>query len=170
MRQVIAMLISILGSLALLAATSHAQANPEACLDAASAYYEVNPLVLAAIVHVESRWHPWAVGYKEHGRWRSAYPERHDEAAVLVRRLWKQRIPFDLGLGQINHRHLRELGIEDPAILLDPCTNLYWAAYILRLKINRYGNTWTAIERYNGINPRYPEKVRRVLEAWEVYP
>ena len=48
--------------------------------------------------------------------------------------------------------------------LLEPCTNLRYAARILRESIDRHGYNWTAIERYNGINPKYPWKIHQALK------
>lgn len=138
------------------------------CLKEASEHYGIHPYLLVAIVEVESGWHPWAISYREGGVWKARYPHTYEDAVRNVEEFWERGLQFGTGLGQISAVHLRELDVEDPTILLDPCANLYWASYILKVKMQKYGNTWLAIERYNGINPAYPAKVQAVLRTYEV--
>jgi len=140
-----------------------------ACLRHASARYAVNPDVLTAIIEVESGWRPWAISYQDGARWHERYPATYDEAVVTVQDLWDRALRFGTGLGQISAVHLRELEVQDPTILLDPCMNVQWAGYVLGLKMRKFGNTWLAIERYNGINPAYPKKVQAILQKMGVW-
>ncbi|UUZ66613.1 lytic transglycosylase domain-containing protein (plasmid) [Polaromonas sp. P1-6] len=61
---------------------------------------------------------------------------------------------LDLGLMGINTIHLEPgeplyRGGFTAKMLLDPCTNVMTGAYLLRLKMNRFGNTWQAVGAYH---------------------
>lgn len=93
------------------------------CINQAAYYYKVNPYVLVAIAKVESNFNPYAVNTNKNGT-------------------------VDHGLFQINSRNLERLGIPVRAAY-HPCYAAYIGAYILRQCMNRYGNTWQAIDCYN---------------------
>ena len=110
----------------------------------AAAYYGVNPELLHAIARVESGMDPGCVNRNANGT-------------------------EDIGLMQINSVHLPELarygiGRED---LFDPEVNVYIGAWVLAGCMKRHGNTWRAVNCYNGRidgNP-YAAKVYRVLRG-----
>lgn len=87
----------------------------------------------------------------------------YDQAVQTVTALWKKNENFDVGLGQVNTINMERFKIH-PVYLLDPCTNLRYAARILRESIDRHGYNWKAIERYNGVNPQYPWKIHQALK------
>ena len=39
--------------------------------------------------------------------------------------------------------------MESAATLMEPCKNVYIAAWHLKQKMNRYGNTWQAVGAYH---------------------
>lgn len=135
------------------------------CLLKAAHSYQLHPRLLTAIVRVENGgWNPLAVSINQNGR---GYPQSvrsYQEAVNLVTRLWKQNVNFDVGLGQVNTINMERYRVH-PVALLEPCTNLRYAARILRESIDRHGYNWKAIERYNGINPNYPWKVMKELQG-----
>ena len=135
----------------------------QSCLHSAASRYQVHPQLLTAIVRVENAaWNPWSVSINHRGK---GYPQpvkSYKDAETLVTRLWKQNVNFDVGLGQVNTINMERYKIH-PVALLDPCTNLRYAAMILRESIDRHGYNWKAIERYNGVNPHYPWKVLKEL-------
>ncbi len=111
-------------------------APEERCILSSAQHHGVNPYVLRAILQVESGMNP-----------------------ASVRRNSNQSI--DVGIGQINSIHFEELasyGIQ-PWHLLDACIGTYAAAWHLKNKLFRYGNTWEAIARYHSstasLNRRY---------------
>jgi len=117
------------------------------CYDDAAAYQRVNPMMLRAIVWQESHGVKSAIHHNTNGS-------------------------VDVGLAQINSIHLPQLaayGIE-PNALYDGCTNVYIAAWILKQKINKYGNTWQAIGAYHSETPAkrdaYARNIRAILIAW----
>ena len=80
----------------------------------------------------------------------------------------------DYGLMQINSVHLGELqrwGI-DPSQLMQPCVGVYVAAWHLRQKMNKYGNSWQAIGAYHSETPalrdRYARQIADILTRWKL--
>jgi len=136
----------------------------EPCLNAAASHHTLPPVLLKAIVSVENgQWNPLAISINSQGKGVTQHVRSDQEARTLVTRLWLQNINFDVGLAQVNTKNMERYRIH-PVMLLDPCTNLSYSARILRESINRHGYNWLAIERYNGINPSYPWKVKEMLD------
>jgi soluble lytic murein transglycosylase-like protein len=74
---------------------------------------------------------------------------------------------YDIGLMQINSRHLPRLsriGITAEDLIASPCLNLHVGAMILADMIRRYGYTWVAIGAYNAGSIQ-----RRAAYAKKVY-
>jgi soluble lytic murein transglycosylase-like protein len=134
------------------------------CIQEAAHRYQVSPYLLEAIVHVESEGNPFAVGVNQPGESISPGRFSHTQAVELVSRLWQQGANFDVGLGQINSDNLEQYRVH-PIYLLDPCVNLQWAAFVLRQKLDLFGNNWVAIGRYNGSKrlSQYVWKIYRAL-------
>lgn len=135
---------------ALLLACSAAHAGGD-CYEQAGAYQGVNPLVLRAVAWHESKGNPQAVNRNADGS-------------------------IDVGEAQINSVHfgtLARAGIPSRA-LTDPCVNIYVAAWLLKQKMVKYGNTWRAIGAYHSESPRerdaYARNIRQVLLAWGELP
>jgi soluble lytic murein transglycosylase-like protein len=121
------------------------------CFDSAASYQGVSATILRAIAWVESRGNPAA----EH---------RNANGSV------------DIGELQINSVHLRELapfGIGALA-LHDECVNVYVAAWHLKKKMIKYGNTWDAIGAYHSETPRqrdaYVRSIKLTLVRWGEFP
>lgn len=121
------------------------------CFDAAAAYHHVNGNVLRAIAWLESHNQPTA----EH---------KNDNGSV------------DYGVMQINSIHLAQwaqYGV-DRAALMQPCKNVYVAAWHLRHMMDRYGNTWAAIGSYHSATPQYRDQyvaqIKRILRSWHRLP
>lgn len=131
------------------------------CIQEAAHRYQVSPLLLEAIVHVESEGNPLAVGVNRQGEGESHGRLSYTQAAELISRLWQQGADFDVGLGQINSRNLEQYRVH-PVHLLDPCVNLQWAAFVLRQKLDLFGNNWVAIGRNNGSK-------RLTQYVWKIY-
>jgi soluble lytic murein transglycosylase-like protein len=135
-----------------------------ACLEEAATAYQLPSTLLRAIVQVENgNWDPLAVSVNQHGKGIRQTVRSMNDAISLVTRLWKQNVNFDVGLGQVNTRNMERFRIH-PIALLDGCSNLEVSARILRESIERHGYNWRAIERYNGINPQYPWRVKKALD------
>ncbi|QCP51289.1 lytic transglycosylase domain-containing protein [Trinickia violacea] len=121
------------------------------CFARAGAYQGVNPVILRAIAWFESKGNPDAV-------------HRNSDGSI------------DVGQAQINSVHfgeLRRYGVP-PNALKDACVNVYVAAWILKQKMIRYGNTWKAIGAYHSESPQprdqYARGIYKVLVSWGAAP
>lgn len=117
------------------------------CYEEAGAYQGVNPLVLRAVAWYESKGDPMAVNRNANGS-------------------------IDVGRSQINSVHFNDLarqGVPHRA-LTDPCVNTYVAAWLLKQKMVKYGNTWRAIGAYHSETPKlrdaYARNIEQILVSW----
>lgn len=117
------------------------------CFEQAGVYQGVNPLVLRAIAWHESKGDPAVVHCNTNGS-------------------------VDVGQAQINSVHfgtLARYGVPRQA-LTDACVNIYVAAWLLKQKMVKYGNTWRAIGAYHSESPGqrddYARRIQRILVAW----
>jgi soluble lytic murein transglycosylase-like protein len=134
---------AVLGTL-LAAGPAHAD-----CFDEAARYQKVNPLILRAIAWQESHNRPEALHKNANGS-------------------------TDYGLMQINSIHLPTLaqyGISTNT-LMEPCKNVYIAAWHLRQQMNKYGNTWQAVGAYHSETPalrdKYAQQIVAILQKWNL--
>ena len=81
----------------------------------------VAPQTVAAIVQTESRGHPWAINVN--GARQPRTPNSAADAAAIAKRYVAAGYSVDLGLGQINSRNMRKLGLTWETVF-DPCTNI----------------------------------------------
>jgi len=128
----------------LAAAPAHAD-----CFDEAAKYQKVNPLILRAIAWQESHNQPDAMNKNANGS-------------------------TDYGLMQINSVHLGQLaqyGISTTT-LMQPCKSVYIAAWHLRQKMNKHGNTWQAVGAYHSETPslrdQYSRQIINILGKWKL--
>lgn len=119
------------------------------CFDDAAHYQHVNPIILRAIAWQESRNRPNAMRKNDNGS-------------------------TDYGLMQINSIHLSALsgyGISSNT-LMEPCASVYIAAWHLRQKMNKHGNTWQAIGAYHSETPvhrdKYSSQIIKILARWGI--
>jgi type IV secretion system protein VirB1 len=95
----------------------------------------VAPETLLAVARVESGFDPLVVAVNGKPR-RVHHPPTAAEAAALASRLIATGKNVDLGLGQINSRNLRALGLS-LADAFDPCRNLAAAGEVLETSYKR---------------------------------
>jgi type IV secretion system protein VirB1 len=88
----------------------------------------VHPTTLAAIVHVESAFNPYAIGVV--GGHLVRQPRNLPEALATANALEREGWNFSVGVAQVNRRHLKSRGI-DYAQAFDACTNLRIGSEIL---------------------------------------
>ena len=139
-----------IASAALSCPVAHA-ADGDDCYEKAGAYQGVNPLVLRAVAWRESKGDATAINRNANGS-------------------------IDVGQLQINSVHFPELarqGIPHRA-LINPCVNIFVAAWLLKQKMVRYGNTWRAIGAYHSESPRerdaYARSIQAILVSWGQLP
>jgi soluble lytic murein transglycosylase-like protein len=140
--------LTVTVALAALLAAGAARAD---CFDEAAQYQKVNPLILRAIAWQESHNRPDALHKNANGS-------------------------TDYGVMQINSVHLPALaqyGISS-GTLMEPCKNVYVAAWHLRQKMNKYGNTWQAVGAYHSETPalrdKYAQQIVAILQKWKLMP
>ncbi len=121
------------------------------CFNEAAAYQGVNPWILRAVAWYESKGNPSAIHQNANGS-------------------------IDVGQLQINSIHFGDLkreGVPHRA-LTDPCVNVYVAAWLLKQKMVKHGNTWRAIGAYHSESPKerdaYARSIQQVLVAWGQLP
>lgn len=115
--------------------SGEARTAPGACIQPAASYHHVNPVVLRAILMVESKLKPDAVGRNSNGS-------------------------IDVGIGQTNSIHFPELAKHGigPQHLKDACVGTYVAAWNLSKGIKRYGNNWFGVAAYHSATPYYNKR------------
>ena len=113
------------------------------CFQEAGHAYGVSPLLLEAIMVVESQGDPRAVNYNTDGS-------------------------YDFGLMQINSSWAKPWGLKFWSTLGDPCINVYAGAYVLAGCIKQCGKTWEAVGCYNArTRQKKIDYVRKVKAAFE---
>lgn len=126
-------------------------ANEGDCFEKAGVYQGVNPMLLRAIAWFESKGDPGAV-------------HRNADGSI------------DIGQLQINSVHFSSLAKQGiPArALADACVNIYVAAWLLKQKMVKHGNTWQAVGAYHSETPdkrdAYARSIQKVLVTWGALP
>jgi soluble lytic murein transglycosylase-like protein len=102
-----------------------------------------------------------------------AWQESHNRPAAVHK---NANGSTDYGVMQINSVHLPVLaqyGISQ-GTLMEPCKNVYIAAWHLRQKMNKYGNTWAAVGAYHSETPslrdEYARQIVAILRKWNLMP
>lgn len=120
----------------------------ETCFLNAAKKYNIPVELLIAIASIESNYNPDVINYNSNGT-------------------------YDIGIMQINSNWFNKLQQRykiSQTELKNPCQNIMVGAWILSQNINKYGFTWTAIQKYNGynINLKYSKKTYNKLI--KIYP
>lgn len=133
------------------------------CYYLASQTFGVPVKLMYAITKVESDFQPYCINENGHGTsvWSKCYGD-FATAYYTAKDMYDRGDNIDIGLMQINSENIRDHGWS-LASVLDPCTNVFYGAYLLRENINRYGFNWRAVWHYNGRRD-YAFKVFKALE------
>jgi hypothetical protein len=157
----------MVGAMAPVEAACEAPPTLAAVIHAAARWGGVTPELLAAVVWVESRGHPWALNI----RGEALYPRSRAEAQALLQ---AARGHADIGVAQIHYPIWGPVFGLRPEDLLDPWINLHAAAVILRLAMAREPDSWAGVGRYHsGTPPRkwaYASRVAAAVGALQPIP
>lgn len=112
------------------------------CIIEAAECFQINPLIIKAIIWQESKNKPQAFN-------------RNTNKTV------------DVGIMQINTVHfkaLKAMGIDETLLRENSCVNVFSGSWILKKKIERYGYTWDGIGSYHSRTPVYHDKyVKKII-------
>ena len=129
--------------------------------------YKLDPDLVAAIIHQESRGNPFArraedAFYDQYIRGKSrAFLRGHWPATVSEKTERRDR-SYSFGLMQILLQVAREYGFksDDALDLLVPETNIHFGCLIFRSYLDQYNSEHRALLRWNGgADKSYPDKV-----------
>lgn len=91
---------------------------------------DVAPMTMQAIVKHESSFNPYAIGINKPNKPLAKQPRSKQEAVLIAKDLIARKVDFDAGLGQINYRNWKWLGLTSETVF-DQCTNLKSAQRVL---------------------------------------
>ncbi|MEM4066288.1 MAG: lytic transglycosylase domain-containing protein [Candidatus Micrarchaeaceae archaeon] len=116
------------------------------CFMKAASMYQVPVAILKSIAKVESGYNPYALNVEGV----SYLPSNPEQSWAIIRANYNKSI--DIGIMQVNTYWFRKLNI--PYWYgLNTCYSIMLGAYVLRQKINRYGNNWFGIAAYHSASP-----------------
>ncbi len=111
-------------------------ARNDDCITQAAQCFQINPLIIKAIIWQESKNQPQALNVNKNKT-------------------------VDVGIMQINTVHFSKLkshGIDEQRLRQDSCANVFSGTWILKQKIERYGYTWDGIGSYHSRTAIHREK------------
>jgi len=119
--------------------------------------------LLSAIAGVESDFNPYAVNIAG----KTVIASNQDEAAKTIRTALNQGIiNIDIGIAQINYRWHKD-NFRDIEEMINPATNIEYAAKLLSSLFKQHGTWHKAIRHYHSANPDHHKRYsRKVVIAW----
>ncbi len=106
------------------------------CIVEAAQCFQINPLLIKAIIWQESRNHQQEINRNANNT-------------------------IDVGIMQINTVHfktLKSLGIDEALLRENSCANVFSGTWVLKQSIERYGYTWDGIGNYHSKTPEYHDR------------
>lgn len=133
----------IILTFALFSHASHAQ-QPEDCIVSAAQCFQINPLIIKAIIWKESRNNQHAIGHNKNNT-------------------------LDVGIMQINSTNfniIRAKGITPEDLKSNSCANIFAGTWLLNKTISQNGYTWDSVGDYNSKTPSYhDEYIQGIVSA-----
>jgi soluble lytic murein transglycosylase-like protein len=138
-------------------------------IDIIATRHGLDPLLVSAIVQVESGGNQWAMRYEPHFEWITDDRPKGVSAATEIE---QQRTSW--GLMQVMGATARDLGCDAPflSVLCSPSVGLEYGCRYLARQLERYGSEVEAVAAYNAgsvrrsgdefVNQSYVDKVWRV--------
>lgn len=112
------------------------------CIIDAAQCFQINPLVIKAIIWLESKNQQQAIN-------------RNKNSTI------------DVGIMQVNTVHFKALkakGIDESLLRENSCANVFSGTWVLRQNIERYGYTWDGIGYYHSRIPVHHDKyVKKII-------
>ncbi len=112
------------------------------CIAEAAQCFQINPLIIKAIIWHESKNKPQALNKNKNKT-------------------------IDVGIMQINTVHfkaLKTLGIDETLLRENSCANVFSGTWVLKQSIERYGYTWSGIGNYHSKTPVHHDKyVKKII-------
>ncbi|GKW40822.1 lytic transglycosylase domain-containing protein [Pectobacterium parvum] len=111
------------------------------CITEAAMCFQINPLLIKAIIFQES-------GNRQH---------------VVTK---NKNNTVDIGLMQINSIHFKELssiGISEKTLRENSCANVFSGTWILHKTIQRHGYSWDGIGNYHSSTPRHHDRYMKKI-------
>lgn len=108
-------------------------AQPKNCITSAAQCFDINPLLIRAIIWQESKNIQGAVSKNTNNT-------------------------VDVGVMQINSVHFKSfnaIGVSEEDLRNNSCANVFAGTWILKQSIQRYGYSWDSIGRYHSSTPEY---------------
>lgn len=119
-----------------------AASQQEDCIIEAAQCFQINPLIIKAIIWQESKNNPQALNKNKNKT-------------------------VDIGIMQINSVHfksLKAMGIDETLLRENSCANVFSGSWILKKSIGRYGYTWEGIGSYHSRTPVYHDRyVKKII-------
>lgn len=118
-----------------LALGSHAARaqQPEDCIVSAAQCFQINPLIIKAIIWNESRNNQHAIGHNKNNT-------------------------LDVGIMQINSANfniIKSKGITPEELKSNSCANIFAGTWLLNKTMSQNGYTWDSVGDYNSKTPSY---------------
>ncbi len=144
---------------------------------------DIHPQTITSIVEKESSFNPWALNVNGLPTKQQPKPKTKEEAVRIASSFISDGKSVDLGYGQINSANMVRLGLSVEQVL-DPCTNLKTAAFILKdnyeRAVKKYGPgneaLTVALSVYNtghenrGVINGYVDSVKSKAASYAVPP
>ena len=122
--------------------SSFATAQKVDCIVEAAQCFQINPLLIKAIIWQESRNRQQAMNHNTNNT-------------------------IDVGIMQVNTVHfkaLKSFGIDEVLLRDNSCANVFSGAWVLKQSIERYGYTWDGIGNYHSKTPVHHERyVKKII-------
>jgi soluble lytic murein transglycosylase-like protein len=119
--------------------------------------------LLSAIAGVESDFNPYAVNIAG----KTVIASNQEEAAKTIKNAVNQGVTnIDVGIAQINYRWHKN-NFKNIEEMLNPATNIEYAARLLLSLFKQHGTWHKAIRHYHSANPNHHKQYsRKVVIAW----
>jgi type IV secretion system protein VirB1 len=104
----------------------------------------VEPVIMEAIIAIESNYNPYAIGVV--GGYLKRQPKTKQEAIVTAKQLEKEGFNFSMGLSQVNYHNLQKYNLTYETVF-NPCANLSAGSAIYKECFDRASLQYTTVQQ-----------------------